>query len=376
MKQTLTKFLSVLCFLVGYAQAQDLNTRLQVQRNFNLELKLFDQHSKTFIPLNESTKTNAIYLGIDIAEYKGRYLEINCKRGTSIFVDNYFYKTLEDTHHLFSMDSLLAIFPNAKVQFGFYHPQMDAKHFSAKLIKRVQIPYDQANASLIKRESNPEQDFLIIASLILLLAFASLIRSNPKLTADYVNVMRVLAIREREENILNTRLSSAINLLYYGFCALLAALLFIIVFNSAPERFNISKYTTFDTVLEALAIWGTMTVIIFVLIFLKMIGLYLLTLLFDLRNFLSIHYFNFLRLSILVFGSGVIVSVGYFFSGGQSTQPFIVIMGIMQWLFGLWLIVLFLKLITRAEYRFSHLFSYICASEIIPFLVIIKVIYF
>jgi hypothetical protein len=45
------------------------------------------------------------------------------------------------------------------------------------------------------------------------------------------------------------------------------------------------------------------------------------------------------------------------------------------WILVTWVILFFLKLTNRMHYGPFHLFSYICATEIIPVVLLIKVLY-
>ena len=287
-----------------------------------------------------------------------------------------YVSTFDTDSNLLPIDSLILKWPRGEIQLAIYHPDINKDNLEIGVMKYISIRQDDANTRLILRENNFEKDFLIIALMIVLIAFALLISTNPKLTSEYLNIRRVLTIREREENILNARLSSPINLVYYGFCAMVTSLFFIIVINVSPSNFELSSYSQSTSLAAAMLKWLVFSFIIFVLIIARVFVLFLLANIFDMRPFLSLHHFNFIRLSLIVFGFGLILSVGFLLSGLNSTSFYSFLLTLLSWVFGLWIIILFLKLIDRAEFRISHLFSYICGSEVILFLVIIKVLYF
>ena len=61
------------------------------------------------------------------------------------------------------------------------------------------------------------RDYAIIASSILLLFILSLYRTNPQLTLDYFSFAKIFSVKERNENLLVTRITSSVNLLFYLF---------------------------------------------------------------------------------------------------------------------------------------------------------------
>ena len=351
------------------------NGYLQRQKDFKSELKYYDVERKEFLPINNFEK-DAVYLALNLKDYQNRFLSIKSKKGTSLFINNMYVSTFDTDSNLLSIDSLILKWPRGEIQLAIYHPDINKDNLEIGVMKYISIRQDDANTRLILRENNFEKDFLIIALMIVLIAFALLISTNPKLTSEYLNIRRVLTIREREENILNARLSSPINLVYYGFCAMVTSLFFIIVINVSPSNFELSSYSQSTSLAAAMLKWLVFSFIIFVLIIARVFVLFLLANIFDMRPFLSLHHFNFIRLSLIVFGFGLILSVGFLLSGLNSTSFYSFLLTLLSWVFGLWIIILFLKLIDRAEFRISHLFSYICGSEVIPFLVIIKVLYF
>jgi hypothetical protein len=358
------------------AQVQlEHNGYLQRQKDFKSELKYFDVERKEFLPINNIEK-DAVYLALSLKDFQNRYLSIKSKKGTSLFINNIYASTFETDSKLLSIDSLLLQWPEGEIQLAIYHPEINIDKLEVGMMKRVSMRQEDANTRLILRENNFEKDFLIIALMIVLIAFALLISTNPKLTSEYLNIRRVLTIREREENILNARLSSPINLVYYGFCAMVTSLFFIIVINASPINFELSSYTQSPSLVVAMLKWMVFSIVIFVLIVARAFVLFILANTFDMRPFLSLHHFNFIRLSLIVFGFGLMLSAGFLLSGLNSTHFYSGLLMLLNWVFGFWIIILLLKLIGRAEFRISHLFSYICGSEVIPFLVIIKVLYF
>jgi hypothetical protein len=346
---------------------------LHIQKDFRNELKYFDAKREIFLPLSNH-KTEAVYFSIDLSDFKNRYLLVKAKKGTSIFVDNQYVSKINKDVNLLSVDSLILLWPKSTTQIALYHPSLSLKDLRIEIIKVNKSEEDHAQLSV--RRGEFEKDFYILATIVLLIILAVLLSTNPRFTSEYLNIRRVLAFRDRDENILNARLSSPINLVYYSFCAMITSLVFIILLNSDPTQYELSRYTESTSLLGAMFRWILISFIILLLIVAKIFLLYSLTRMYNIRGFLPLHHFNFIRLSLITFGLGLVFSLAYMLSGLTFEGFHSKVLVILCWVYGIWGLILFLKLINKAEFRISHLFSYICGSEIIPFLVIIKVLYF
>lgn len=96
--------------------------------------------------------------------------------------------------------------------------------------------------------------------------------------------------------------------------------------------------------------------------------------LFGIRDIAGFHFFNFTRLLFVSVGILTLVLSGYNLLHGQQQEVYDILLSILTWVIGGWVVLLFLKLTNRVTYAVFHLFSYICATEIIPFLLVVKVL--
>jgi hypothetical protein len=65
----------------------------------------------------------------------------------------------------------------------------------------------------------------------------------------------------------------------------------------------------------------------------------------------------------------------YFVLHGQNENFHVILLKIISWLLVGWMFLIILKLSRRMSHSMFHLFSYICATELIPLLITIKILY-
>jgi Domain of unknown function (DUF4271) len=97
-------------------------------------------------------------------------------------------------------------------------------------------------------------------------------------------------------------------------------------------------------------------------------------LLFGWRDVTGVQFFNFIRVLILSLSLIAIVSL-FCFSFGIGVNYFTLLKaGCVLMVMGVGL--LYFKLQVRTTFRSFHLFSYLCATEIFPLMILVKVLLF
>lgn len=222
------------------------------------------------------------------------------------------------------------------------------------------------------RVRNFFSDFVIIASFLLVGFIVMLYRINPRLTFDYLNIIKLFSIQERDESIVAGRIGSSVNLLFFGFISFLLALLFLIVFRMAPDRIWLAGEFTFDSTEGVFLDWFFISVIIFAMLMTKLLLIVSFSLLFRLRDTVRFQFFNFIRLLFIVSITLCMLAVFYFIIQTQQPGPFYFLLILATVFIGIGTLFLYLKLLARTALPVFHLFSYLCATEIIPLLILGK----
>ena len=131
-----------------------------------------------------------------------------------------------------------------------------------------------------------------------------------------------------------------------------------------------------DSVWDGFAQWLKWSAVVLMLLSFKLVLTFLLSGLFNISEFVPFHFFNFLRMLFFVFGTGTLLSLGYFIFKGQNPEFYSYLLYGFTILTFFWVLLIYLKLLNRVPFRFFHLFSYLCVSEIVPMVIIFKILLF
>jgi hypothetical protein len=213
-----------------------------------------------------------------------------------------------------------------------------------------------------------------VAGLVLTVLVVVIIRLNPKLAGDYFSIGKIISLREDESQVL-TRIGNSTNILFYVYSSLLLGYFFMIVFRFLPDDYRLPLYFQADSFSGSILQWLKLSSIILLVLVTKIILVLNLSYLFGITEIGGIHFFNWIRMIVVFFGILTAVVFIYFISHGYDSSTHGFFLKLVVWLTGGWMVLVFLKLSGRANASMFHLFSYICATEVIPFLFIIKVLY-
>jgi len=212
--------------------------------------------------------------------------------------------------------------------------------------------------------------------LILMIVLIVITQLNPKLASDYFSVTKIFSVREGEETQTYSRITSSINILFYVYSSLMLGYYLMIIFHFLPSQYRAAMVFQSATFWEAVIHWVELSLIVLGLFFLKIVLIYGLSFVFGMGQIGGFHFFNWVRLLLGVFGVLSIVVFLYFITHGQRKGFYFFFLGTMAWVLASWIVLIVLKLWRQMDRSLFHLFSYICATELIPFLITLKVLYY
>ncbi|HWA32935.1 MAG TPA: DUF4271 domain-containing protein [Cyclobacteriaceae bacterium] len=317
----------------------------------------------------DDVDVRTIYFSIGPSSFKGQNLSVSAPEEWSLFVNRKLISS--GKKKIFSVDSLSRIYPG-QLFFAVYSSTGVNRLSTAIVSPDVTIsPREQ----LDKRRPTFFRDYGILASAALLLFFLGLFRTNPQLTLDYFSFAKIFSVQERNENLLASRITSSANLLFYVFCALLTGFLLSAVFYTGGSYFLVSRFVTINSFGAAFGVWIRLSLFILLLLAAKLVIVLFFSSLFNFRETVSFQFFNFLRFVLFTSVVMALLSLGYFvFKGDQSIfYERLVVLSLL--LLSAGSVMVLIKLLARAPFSFFHLFSYLCASEIIPLVIIIKIFF-
>ncbi len=314
---------------------------------------------------------STIYFTLDPTRFGGHHLYVRCAGKWQLFVDGKLIFSGRESA-LFSMDSLSQEFVGPL--FVSVHAKDGFRDGLTQLVfNGSTLPlYTSGHLS---RPPTFFRDYAIIASVFLLIFFLLLYRTNPQLTIDYFSFAKIFSASERNEMQLASRIASSVNLLFYLFCALLTGFLLSAIFYSAGPFFHAARPLQITSISLAFVVWAKLSVFIFVLLAAKLFIVLVFSTLFNFKDTLSFQFFNFLR--FVLFTGVIIASLSLLFFTFRVEAPVfyerLVILGLV--LLSIGSIVVLAKLLGKSRFSFFHLFSYLCISEFIPLVIIIKIFF-
>ncbi len=356
--------LFLLCAIQIICEAQQYSTK-------NLQSNWLKYTGGNYEPINESENLNTIHFSIAHNDFLHGNIAVVSSVDFIVFVNNTVGASIPKRTLLLSIDSLA---------------QKHGDHFLITINSRyklnrenisttVTVASNSAKAEeLVYRKNDGFQDFCISGCIILVLILGGLFRSNPRLMLDYLNFVKIVSLREREENLLSNRITSSINILFYLTISLWAGFFLLIIIQKDLAVNTLYTFFRFTTLGEAFVKWFLLSLIIASSFFIKLFIIYIFSSWFNLRRSIQLHFFNLIRTVLLILVLVGIILLGvYIFhlSILYYTHSLFVISVTIIWV---WIFSAYLKLMANTHFHFFHLFSYLCATEIIPFIILIKII--
>lgn len=321
-----------------------------------------------YISFRQSEESvNTIYFTVKPNNFKGDYLVLTSANHFSIMLNG---KLILDQIKVavLSIDSLKKNYPESPLFFAVHQEQaIDQEDLVTKIQTKV------ISATVLEEHRRREtsfRDFVVTAVLVLFIFLVGVIRLNPRLSSDYFSVTKLFSLRDSDIDQFYYRLTSG-NILFYVLTSLIFAFYLIVIGQFVEIELTELKMEGYAAYLLT---WLKVSVIIFILLFIKMFIVYVIASLFGVRDIAGFHFFNFIRLLLIFLGVLTLILTTYQLLHGQQTDFYNFFLRALGWILGAWIILLFLKLTNRVRYAMFHLFSYICATEIIPFLLIVKVL--
>jgi hypothetical protein len=320
-------------------------------------------------PYDKDATVDAIYIPLRGSAYSGKDLLINSCFTYFVFLNG---KILGEHKGqiAYDIDSLTRVTKSSDLLISIFQKDVSQQTLSARLTSRSIDMIDN-----IVKPTSFFKDFVILAGLIIIILFVLAIRVNPKLSSDYLSLQKIISLRDADDSQSNARLMNSSNVQFYIMTSMLLALFFIMIFKFVPAEYSLSTSFASESFWKTLVLWLLITFVIVGVFLIKIIIIFSLTRLFGLRGLARIHYFNWVRLLLIVFGAASVIMFIYFISRGLSPGFFEVLLYLVIGVLVAWTLIVFLKLNNKSEHSMFHLFSYICATEIIPLLITIKVLF-
>jgi hypothetical protein len=324
---------------------------------------------KAFDERSEPART--IYLTMDPLEYSGSRILLAGVRPFSVWINGRMLAEVPGANISMDVDSLAA-FSSGSLTIGV-HANRGIEFI--KTIILTPSPSDTLVADE-QRKRNYLLDFSLLVFFILAAFFIVLVRSNPRLTLDHFNIARLVSVQERDESLGMGRITSSFSILVYIFIVLWASYLLLIIANFAGTLWIVVGDMSIHGLADAFLKWGKVSLILFLAVSAKMLLVLLLSRVFNMREGASIQLLNFFRLLGALVMILSLVLLFYFMFETIAQAYYSNLITLVAWMFGLWAVLIFIKLLNKSSFTLFHLISYLCASEFFPIIIVLRVLFF
>ncbi len=317
-------------------------------------------------------KGNVIRFDVDVRDFDGAYLSIQSPQEISLFVDGVLQRV---TYKKLILDFEEIKTGNNVVSLTIYAEGLNPYSLNTHAIKILAANYDPLRNDVVivnPRAARTFSNFFIMGLTILAIYFAVLSNFYPRVVSEYYNFRRAISARESDENLLKSRPLNSTNIYVYIFFSLLLSFIILslaYLSNSFPEV-SLFYPTSFA---NALWNWAELTLTILALLVFKFALIVYFTRLFAITGFTNNHLFNFIRLSLMSVSAMLLVLVifqlGFLDFSQNSFEKLLLYILITLAPISF---IIYLKLMNAAPFKNLHLFSYLCATELIPFVIILS----
>lgn len=360
---------SVLLLVYSNLIAQE---KFTFKKNLRSEWMIFEEESYKPVGDTPFIDQNTLYFELVPNQYPGSYLRLKSVRHYFLFVNGKISGEFRN-EAIFSIDSIAREVNGQRYWIAIHQKNINERDLTTEIISK-----QRPTAAAIYTQQKPRSDFrnfVVVSGLIIILLFLITLRLNPKLAADYFSVSRILSVREAEDSQSNARLTGSSNVQFYILCSLLIGFYLLIVLRNLPTQYALPVRFHASGFWMICWQWLKISTIIFYFFLLKIVVIFSLTRLFAMRGMARFQFFNWIRLLLVVIGAATILLFIYFISRGDSADFFVLFLSVVVAVSIGWIVVAFFKLSGRSEHSMFHLFSYICATEIIPLLITVKVLF-
>jgi len=369
----------VLCVVGVVAKAQPEVMRQELEEQW----LVYVEEEGVYVPLTSRTVRNVTSASffLDTRTNKNRTLNICLGEASSLHLNG----TLVDVFggaecRAYNIDSLAKVYEKDSLFLTVYDPHFDFdqyRFFYTLNTSVVYFPQEETKVEsyeIFPRSTTPIKSFFLITLLILLIYFAVIKATFPRIFASYYSISRIVDFRIRSGESLAIRFFNKGNVAILFFHSMVVSFIFMILADfSSPVQFLLGTMDHLGLDMWLLY-WVTMSVLVFTTLGLKYLLIRVVTSLFKLTSIRDLHFLDFVRLAMVfyafLFGCVIVFGLGFPEWGGSHWK--LVSSSIVVFLLLRFLLIL-VKLINSVPFRKLHLFSYLCTTEIIPLIISLKI---
>lgn len=333
---------------------------------------VYSEAAKTYLPyVSELEVPTTIHFFLDLNRFSDYHLDLNLPAGTSLLIENNLVFATRKPHDgIYSIDSLKQKYDKDEVLVSVFGRELQLGQLKTRIIDSNPAKLwnaDQSIYTIVKRDIRSHTDFFIVSILIVLTVVLLVRRVLKNVFFEYFSFQRAFSISPRSEGLFSIGVFSSANMMVLAMYAIVLGFNMVVVSLGISDQFRAQD--TMGLILISLGVSAVLMLLMIVKYFL----VWVISEIFRLRKFHFIQYYDYIRITLFATAVFFILSIfnlstdGYYLLNYQNAfLGIVVLMLLMRPLF------IFLKLNKLSGYKNLHLFSYICGTEIIPLIIILK----
>lgn len=369
-------FFYLFLFTVLLSCVHGIAQEAQSVRNFEEELWYFDKELTEFVPYFESEKPDPRLLGffIGLKVVEENYLRVCSPSGTAVWVEN---KLLVGEVPAECYESSLA---GWRKEFG-KDSVFVTLHSSQDIIDKTTVflvssQYSTATSGGIEplsRSSNVRGQFLVLFTFLFLTIISVYRQQFPRAFRAFLDLGRMLSIRGRDDLVSGFRLLTTPSIVSHVLVSLLSGF-FLCLFYFKEDIVQPLNSPSLQQYFER---WLIFSLITLGFLLGKRLLIQFFGGIFKISGSTYLQVFEYLRGGFLLLSIGFCLFLPLFYLNYEVSAWLLNNMPVFAGVFTLVIIVLlFYKLAFETRYQKLHLFSYLCATETLPAILLLKWVFF
>jgi len=320
-----------------------------------------------------SQKQEKLFLTLDRDFPEHAFLSFEVNSGTSLFIEDEILDQFTATTIVkYDLDSLFEASSHSKefITILLYNRRY-IKLSGTSVIFLKESDQGKSNEAKLRKSSNFKNTLLIFFFLVLcMLVYVKI--NHADIWRGYMNLGSLLSIKDSGDTIYKIRpFEKGALSMVLTYSMISATAIFGLSYLDGFRLIPLSLFSANNSFVLILN-WLLLSVTFFTMAYFRYFLIKTFTRLFDFKGASRIHFYNHIKLLITLMITVVLVELVLIF-GMQRLTFFSWFETIIVTLLIFKSILISLKLFRISSFRFFHLFSYLCATEIIPAIILVKI---
>jgi hypothetical protein len=341
-----------------------------VEEDLHLDWIFYDSDDARPLPFlaNRSASPYAIHLPCELNRGKAAFLNVTIPSSTSVLIENKFMEFVpEEKSRYWSLDSLKQIYKTDIITITLFREQ----HFQEPVDATIGYKFSRTQAGqtinpMVLRPIDEKTDYFKILLLLVFGFFVILQSVFPAELLEFYNIDSITNYRLNDTLLHRFRSITKIQVLIIVFEAVLLSAVMLVVLHYYKNPLGSTFFMYWNPVFG----WLVLFFITFISLWLKYIVILFFSMLFNVFERANLYFIEYNRITLLFYSMVFILLAYALINFPQNITALISGLSIVVFAFYfVRMVVLYFKLHNVVSINNLHLFSYLCATELVPIVI-------